>query len=109
MFAQVLFADIKFARINAVLNGLNTLVAAVAGKRIRVLGYAFTTTGAQTPDFRDGAGTVLAGPFDLGALGKADYIGGPECPAFETGIGQSLVLNNSVLTSARGHLTYVEV
>lgn len=62
-FIQADFQDIrdvqlvKHAKIDAASSGDNTLVAAVTGKKIRVLAAFFTMTGtAVTIRFEDGAG-----------------------------------------------------
>lgn len=104
-------APIKYARINATALGDNAVVAAVGGKKIRVLGYAFTTSVAVAANFQDTQVTpvVHAGPFDLAANGGVSFAGGLAGPAFETAAGQGVEMNLSVAANVRGHLTYVEV
>lgn len=103
---------LKFARINATSDGVNTAtVAGVPGKKIRVIGYAFTNgSTAGTVTIQDDAGTpnVLA-VFDLAVRGGAVYAGSPQCPAFETATGEGLTFNNAAGVDITGHLTYIEV
>ena len=101
---------IKFARINATADGANTVVAAVTGKKIRVLGYALSVTAAGTIAIQDTAGVpaVLA-QFALAANGGVSYAGGLDAPAFETAVGQGLQVNVPAGVDALGHLVYLEI
>lgn len=103
---------IKFARINASSSGNTLLVSAVVGKRVRVLGYMFTTNvgGAGIDvEFRSGATTVLVGPLFVDKGIVISFSGSMVGPAFETAVGEDLNLN---LTAAgkqvQGHLSYLE-
>ncbi len=88
------------------------VVAAVTGKRIRVLSYLFTVgaTGA-TVLFESGTATALTGTMDFDTSDLvAHYAGGVYAPAFETAIGEALTLTNTgALANVEGHLTYQEV
>lgn len=98
----------KFAAIAASSAGDNTLIAAVSGKRLRVLKYTVLTPGSVSLKFRSGATADLTGPMPLAANCG---VGGAYCPAglFETAPGQPLVLNLSSGAAVAGHLTYIEV
>lgn len=101
---------IKFVRINASSSGDNTIVAAVATKKIRVLGYAMVATGTVTALFQDSAGSpVIFGGFDLIANSGVSYAGGLLAPAFDTAAGNGLEINLSAGVAVKGHLTYIEV
>lgn len=102
---------IKYVRINATASGDNVILAAVASKKIRVLGYAFTASAAVAANFQDTQATpvVHAGPFDLAANGGVSYAGGLDAPAFETGVGFGLEMNLGAVANVRGHLSYQEV
>ena len=102
-------ADAKFSVINATASGQNEVVAAVTGKRIRVVSYALTVSAAAIVQFRDGATTVIAGGFDLAANGGISFAGLPAAPAFQTSSGVALNINLSATVNARGHLCYIEV
>ena len=99
----------KFVAISAATSGNNTLLAAVSGKKIRVLSYTLVCTSAVTAKFQSGAGgTDLTGAMPFGANGGVSVPFNP-VGHFETG---SAVLLNLVLGSAvqvSGHLCYVEV
>ena len=99
----------KFAAISASSNGNNTLVAAVTGKKIRVLSYALTSSGTVNAKFQSGAsGTDLTGLlYEIANSGIAVAY----CPVglFETAAGSLLNLNLTAGTAVGGHLTYVEV
>jgi hypothetical protein len=90
--------------------GDNTLVAAVAGRQIRVLGFALVATGgANTVRFESGAGgTALTGQMDLGADGQL-VPGFSPTGWFQTAAGALLNLELSAATAVAGWLVYVLV
>lgn len=99
----------KFAIISATASGNNTLVAAVSGKKIRVISGLLVATGAVNIRFEDGAsGTALTGVMQLVAnTGFAM----PYVPVghFETGDNTLLNLELSAAISVNGWLVYIEV
>ncbi len=101
----------KFAKIAAASSGVNALVTAVGGKKIRVLAYNFIANGTVNAKFQsDGAGT----PVDLTGLKYCVANMGICAPAnqfgwFESASGKSLDLNLSGATAVGGELVYVEV
>ena len=100
----------KYAVISASSSGNNTLVAAVTGKKIRVVAYNFMGAGAVNAKFQSGAGGT-----DLTGLKYLDAAGGGICapynPAgwFETAVATLLNLNLSTDIAVGGELVYVEV
>ncbi|MDB5350781.1 MAG: hypothetical protein JWN86_2028 [Planctomycetota bacterium] len=98
----------KFAAISAAISGDNTVVAAVVGKKIRVLKYTIVTSGAVAAKFRSSSGVDLTGGMSLSANSG---VGGAFCPVglFETISGDGLALNLSGAVAVAGHLTYIEV
>lgn len=97
------------APINATTNGDNTIVAAVAGKAIRVLQYAFVVDAAVGVAFEDGAGgTELSGQMAFAANGG---IAPGFCPVghFQTSSGNALNMETDAEASVRGHIVYVLV
>lgn len=99
---------IQFAAVAATVDGLNTVIAGVAGQRIRVLGYVLVIDVAGTIAVEDTGGPVLA-QFPLAANGGASYAGGVEAPAFQTAVGQGLAIRNPAGVDTLGHITYVVV
>lgn len=97
----------KFAAVEAVADGDNTIVAAITGKRIIVLGYMLTWRQAGLLVVRSGAATVLS-RLDKGALADASYVGDMGNPAFQTEAGAALVMNVPAAVDVVGHLTYIE-
>lgn len=101
---------IKRAVVAATAAGDNTLVAAVAGKQIRVLGLVLVASGgANTVRLESAAGgTALTGLMDLAADGQLilPFSVGGWC---ETVAGQLLNLELSAATAVGGVLAYVEV
>jgi len=100
---------IKFAVIDAATSGDNTLVAAVAGKKIRVVSLWLIAAGTVNTRFESGAsGTALTGQANLTA--QAGYVL-PFNPTgwFETAAGALLNLELSAAVSVDGSLSYVEV
>ncbi len=88
-------------------SGDNTLVAAVAGYKIRVLSYVLVPTANQTAKFQSsttsdltGVMTTLAGVPIVGAFQKEGH--------FETVAGELLNIATSAST-LKGHMTYALV
>lgn len=98
----------KFAQINASTSGDNTIVAAVTGKKIRVLQYVLIAAGAVNARWQSAAaGSYLSGALPLAAqAGASAAFGGG---LFETAAGELLNLELSAAIQVSGHLTYVEV
>lgn len=101
----------KYAAISASSSGSNTVVAAVTGKRIRVLSYVMVAAGDVTATWQS-ASTNLSGGMALAANGGAAPSAGQATPGgligqFETNQGEALNLNLSAAVSVAGHLTYI--
>lgn len=101
--------EVKRVAIAASSSGNNTLVAAVTGKRIRVLQYLLMANGAVNAKFQNGAGgSDLTGLhyFDSAGAGAAPTF----CPVgmFDTDAGTLLNLNLSSGVAVGGWLVYVE-
>lgn len=104
------FPALKFVRVAATADGDNEIVAAVAGKKIRVLAYSLGVTAAGTMKLQDTAGSpAVHAEFPLAANGRAEYAGGTRAPAFETAAGVGLEVSNPTGVDTLGHLTYIEV
>lgn len=105
-------ADVKFAKVDATADGDNTVIAAVTGKKIRVLGYVLTgvSTAGATFTIQDTATTpVVHAKLSLPATGGVAYSGGLEAPAFETAAGTGVEINNPTGADALGHMVYLEI
>lgn len=98
---------VKHAVIDHATSGDNTLVAAVAGCKIRVLSYTLVASNAVTVRFESAAsGTALTGQMSLGANGgvvNAFNEGG--CFA-DCGTNELLNLELGGNISVDGHLSY---
>jgi hypothetical protein len=89
--------------------GDNTLVAAVAGKKIRVHAYELSASAAVNAKFKSGASTDLTGLMyaaAAGAFGDAQDRPGDTDGLFETAAGQALVLNLSAAIAVGGWVDY---
>ena len=101
--------QIKYAIIDAAGLGDNTLVAAVAGKRIRVLSFFYVAGGTVVVRFESGAGgTALTGQMTH-AVNDVVPAGFNEGGWFQTAVGALLNLELSAAVTVDGCLTYVEV
>lgn len=99
----------KFAPIAAASSGNNTVVAAVSGKKIRVLAVQLISSGTVNAKWQTAAGgTDLTGLAYL--VANAGYVL-PFNPVgwFETAAGALLNLNLSAAIAVGGSVTYVEV
>lgn len=84
-------------------------VAAVAGKKIRVLAYALTsTTGANNLTFRT-ASTDISGVLAFAAAGEKLIAPFSPVGHFETVAGEALNTNSSAAVVMGGHIVYVLV
>ena len=100
---------VKRAVIDAASSGNNTLVAAVTGKKIRVLALAMTMTGtAVTIRFEDGAGgTALTGQMQP-TQGQTVTLPFNPVGWFETSAATLLNLELGGAQSVDGVLVYIE-
>lgn len=99
----------KYAVINAATSGDNTLVAAVASKKIRVLSLFLLADAAVDLKFQTGAGgTDLTGLIGLDATAGFVLNYSP-VGHFETASGALLNLNLSAAVQISGALVYKEV
>ena len=102
------YETVKFAVIDDAVSGDNTLVAAVTGKKIRVLNYTLVTSAAVNVRFESGAGgTALTGVMEFDANSGASVDCG-HTGCFQTAAGALLNLELSGAVSVDGHLTYIE-
>ncbi len=106
--------SVKYAVVNATASGDNTVIAAVAGKKLRVVGYSTASAGTVTVKWKSGASVDLSGPMPMvaagsgqGVLGSGTYMA--EYGVLETDVGLALVLNLSAAVVVGGHLVYREV
>jgi hypothetical protein len=103
------FRAAKYAVISAGSSGDNTVVAAVTGKKIRVLSFFLVAAGAVTVRFESGAsGTALTGVMSLAANGGLSCAHN-ELGWFETAAGVLLNLELGGVVQVSGAITYIEV
>jgi hypothetical protein len=97
----------KFAAITASSSGNTSVVAAVAGKKIRVLRWSVSSNGAVNVKFQR-ATTDVTGLYYLTQFAS---VGGGYCPVghFETASNEALNINLSGAMAVGGVLTYCEV
>ena len=102
-------AGAKSVAVAASSSGDNTLVAAVAGKKIRVLSCVLIAAGAVTTRFESGAsGTAMTGQMSLAANGGFTLPYNPH-GWFDTTAGELLNLELGGAVSVAGVVVYVEV
>jgi hypothetical protein len=97
----------KFAVIAASSAGATAVVAAVTGKKVRVLSYALLAAADVNVKWQSAA-SDRSGLLYLAARGGVSV---PHSPVghFETAAGEALNVNLSGAVAVGGHLTYVEV
>ena len=102
-------SQIKYSTISGNTSGDNTVVAAVTGKKIRVLSLYVITTDAATVAFESGAsGTALTG--DVPCAANGGFVlpfnsGG----WFETAASALLNMELNAVSQTSGALSYIEV
>lgn len=97
--------------INVSTSGDNTIVAAVAGKSVRVHRYELSSAGAVNVKWKDGASTDLTGLLDLAAAGSGtdaqdNSSSRADDGLFQTSKGNALVLNLSAAVVVGGFVDY---
>lgn len=97
-----------FAPISTNQIGDQTIVAAVAGKQIRVLAYSVVVNAAVVLTWKSSVAGAISGPMSFAANGG---IAPPYAPVgiLQTVAGEALVLNLSVGVSIGGSVTYILV
>jgi hypothetical protein len=102
----------KFAKINATASGSNTIVPAVANKKIRVLAFTALTDANVTIEWLSNA-TAISGPMPILAsggmatsIGQLGTGGHGVFGLMETEAGQALNLDLSAAANVGGFLTY---
>lgn len=101
--------QVKLASISAASSGDNTIVAAVADKKIRVLACVLSASNQVNAYFRSGtAGDQKSGIMYMAQYGGAVRDHNPH-GWFETDAGDALVLNLSGAVAVGGEITYIEV
>ncbi len=99
---------LKSAVINVTATG--NVIAAVASNTLQVYAYAYTTSAANmTVTWRDGATTLLSGPYQLGAnpFGVAESVN-PPAFLFKTGSGNALAIVVGGTGTVGGRVSYWE-
>lgn len=96
-----------FLSVSVANSGDNTLVAADAAKKIRVLQYVYVVSGAVTVTWKR-ASTAMSGAMAIAANGG---VGCTFCPVglFETAANEALIMNLSGAVQVSGHLVYIKV
>lgn len=98
------FQTPSFALISTASTGDQQVVAAVTGKKIRVLSYTIVSTSANAVKFRS-ASTDKTGAMALAANGGVSTSYSP-VGHFETVAGEALNINLGSAAQISGHLTY---
>lgn len=93
---------VKYASISTSASGDTTVVAAVTGKRIKVVDYVLTRASAVNMKWRSGT-TDITGLLYNGAAPGFNPVG-----HFRTAVGELLAINLSAAVGVGGHLAYVE-
>lgn len=102
---------IKWAKIDHAANGDNTIIAAVATKKIKVIGLFLVANAAVNVKIKNGAGTDLTGALAMDAQGAGFVLpisGTPDVTWFETSVNTALIINLSAAVQVSGSITYYE-
>lgn len=97
---------VKYAVVSESTAADNEVVAAVAGKKIRVLSYALSAAGAVTVTWKTAA-TALTGAMSLATGTPLVCIEPQGC--FETVAGEALNIAPGGAVQVSGHIAYIEV
>lgn len=98
--------DVRTAAINAATTaGDNTIVAADANNKIKVLGYVLIAGAATTATWKRGT-TAVSGAMSLAANGGVSAPINETTAWFQTAVNEALVLTLGA-GAAQGHVVYV--
>ncbi len=100
---------VQYAVIAASSSGINEIVAAVTGFRIRVLAYNYVVNAGVNVAWRSGATTAIGGLGYWDAQGKGKVAPHNKHGWFQTAAGEALNLNLSGAVAVGGELTYILV
>ena len=111
VFDGTTMVPVKRVLVQASTSGNNTIIAAVSGKRFRILSYNLIANGAVNGKFQTGAsGTDETGLMYCAAAGDGMVADFNEGGWFETRTANTLLnLNLSAAIAVGGVLTYIEV
>lgn len=102
--------EIKSATIAASASGDNTIVSAVSGKRIAVIGWVWVAQGTVNVKWKDGAATDKTGAMNFQAReGVSVPLGAPHRYWFIGSTNTALILNLSAAVQVDGIVTYQEI
>jgi len=96
---------VKFASFSDATGDRNVVVAAVSGKKIRVLGYSLNAAGGANTVTWESATTALSGAMDMADQATIEI--DSDYGLLETVAGAALNLSMSDATLVAGHVTYV--
>lgn len=99
---------IKTADISATTDGDNSIIAAVASKRLRILGISGTATGAGLVTFKDGATVKRRMRFAAAGDGFV-HAGGLDCPFMTGTANTAFQINVAAGVDFEGGCTYIEI
>lgn len=97
--------SIQFAAISQSGAGTDILVAAMSGKRIKVVGYVVVMGSAGTVTFKT-ASTAITGSMSFASNGGVSSAGTEHFPVFQTNQGEDLSITTTG-AAAQGHLSYI--
>lgn len=100
--------EVKWIKINATASGDNTIISAVASKKLRVIGIAFVCSSSVDIIFKSGANTLIDAMQFAKNGGIADN-GQPVGYWLETNSGEAFIMNLNSAVNVRGRCYYVEV
>lgn len=108
LLSEVLIGDtLKTGYANPSALGSSAVIAAVAGKRIRVVGLVVISTAANSVNFLSAA-TSISATFPLAANGGF-ILPYNNAGWFTTTIGEALNINMTVATATGVHVLYEEI
>ncbi len=96
---------VQFASFSDATGDQNVVVAAVTGKKIRVLSYTMNAAGALNTIAWQSASTALSGVFDYADM--ATVSAESEYGLFETAAGEALNITMTAAALVAGHVSYV--
>lgn len=107
MYDEGKVAPLKYVAVAATADGDNTIIAAVAGKKLRIVQAFLTSTTTGLVGFKNGAGSTVFSIHSLAGSGQPMF---PNVGwVMETSVNTAFILNTTAGQDVHGFVVYAEV
>jgi hypothetical protein len=101
-------ADATRAALDFASSGANTIVASVAGKRVKIVSVFLMANDDVNVTFEDSDGNDLTGPLPMGTKGNGFVLPPSEIAWLQTPVGKGLQIRLNGAVQMSGSIIYVQ-